>query len=479
MEKMLLSQTAPIYLTPLSLSLYLPLVDQLFLTTRESKLLLGLFPRPQQLTDHHRHPFSLPTQIYLAVFSLCALLTRQVAHGGFQQWCVAAGSVLCFMLLPRALDAFAFTQSPHPPQQKGHHSTSLEDIPGGSPVSNRYLAAIYFAVSVATTTGFGDIIPFDDSERLYMIFGMLFAALIFGYTVGSVSSVYGEIFSATVRKATRSQEVNQYLADINLPPTLARRLRHYFSKHVVKRAAYNEERLLASLSESLKREVILYLKRDIIDSIPFLRNFVVEQHSQLAIQSTDCAPRSPSFPLNSMPHHYVDLNVLYAIVSSVRPLFALPGDYFFHQNDMSHEMFFVVSGRLQLLRKPAADHSLELPPKHSAQPSLLGKRASTVFRHISSMLHISSMQPHTALPFACPAEDIEVGIVEPGGFYGEAELILSKPFAAAGKALTQIEAYTLSRSAARTLIFLYPSFGENLARNILKVREALRTKIEI
>ncbi len=121
---------------------------------------------------------------------------------------------------------------------------------GGSPLpdyplASRYLAALYWAVTTATTTGYGDILPLSDAQRLYTVLGMMLSAIVFGYAVGSVSTVWEEMNAGTSRRARHMSDVSQYVRDRNLPAGLGRRIRHYFSRQVAHKSMFREGEIRA------------------------------------------------------------------------------------------------------------------------------------------------------------------------------------------------------------------------------------------
>jgi hypothetical protein len=281
----------------------------------------------------------------------------------------------------------------------------------------RYLAAMYFSITTATTTGFGDITPTGDVERIYLVFGMILTALFFGYSLGSISSVYEMINASHYRREARTTGFNQYIIDRRLPFSLARRMRHFFNRYVLRRSAYNEELFMSELTDSLRREVTLFLHRDVIDSVPFFRNFI-KQHSEDAISKNSFIS-----PISEC----VDLNLLYQIMISLTPIFALPGEFLAREGEAPREIIFLVSGRVSLTKAtqkepaaPAADGRPPLIPTDSLRrrASMVMQRINSVFERPRAAIHNLSAEP----PLLPEPPQLEIGTVEPGGMFGDAEV---------------------------------------------------------
>jgi CRP-like cAMP-binding protein len=321
---------------------------------------------------------------------------------------------------------------------------------------------MYFAITTATTTGYGDITPYGDSERIFILFAMITTAIFFGYTLGSISSVYEMINASHFRREAKTNALNQYIIEKQLPWSLARRVRNYFHRYILRRSAYDEEEFLSCLTESLRREVIMFLHRDVIDTLPFFKTFV----HQMTLREIERSSFSGHL------EECVDLNLLYEIVTSLTPIYALPGEFLCREGEAPREIIFLVSGRIQLLRKSL----ITSPPIRPPRPqSSLHRRASIIIQRMSSIferpgtIHATTSEPlSTEIPVQA---DSQVGTIEPGGLYGEAEVLLNKPHAATLQAVTLIEAYSLSRENTKHLIHLFPSFGDYLARNLLAFHE--------
>jgi hypothetical protein len=233
------------------------------------------------------------------------------------------------------------------------------------------------------------------------------------------------------RREAKQNSLNQYILEKKLPIGLARRMRHFFHRYVLRRSAYDEDGFLTSLTESLRREVVLFLHRDVIDSLPFFRTFV--------FNSTKLALSNSCFAATRLIE-YIDLNLLHEIVTSLTPIYALPGELLAREGDMPREILFVVSGRIQLLRKTQEPLPVR-PPRHPT--TTLNRRASVLFQRLSSAFErpkkASPLLPQPATPTTpivppsitsesppvVPATMLEqeLGLIEPGGYYGDAEVL--------------------------------------------------------
>jgi Ion channel len=52
-----------------------------------------------------------------------------------------------------------------------------------------YLTAFYFTVTTIVTVGYGDITPYNNAERCFVIFLMLVGVISFSFATGTLSSI--------------------------------------------------------------------------------------------------------------------------------------------------------------------------------------------------------------------------------------------------------------------------------------------------
>jgi voltage-gated potassium channel Kch len=54
--------------------------------------------------------------------------------------------------------------------------------------AKRFTDSIYWTVTTMTSTGYGDILPATDSERIFAAFVMLAGKLLYGFIIGNITS---------------------------------------------------------------------------------------------------------------------------------------------------------------------------------------------------------------------------------------------------------------------------------------------------
>jgi Ion transport protein len=138
-------------------------------------------------------------------------------------------------------------------------------------VTARYIAAIYWAFTTTTTTGFGDIVPVNDGERLYATCTMVIGATVFGYIIGSVSALVRNPNGCQARETERLLAVENFLHERRIIPQLSSAVIKHVEYSITQRSAFNEDALLDMLPPAVRTAVILQGYKDIIPKIALFK----------------------------------------------------------------------------------------------------------------------------------------------------------------------------------------------------------------
>ncbi|CAM9919542.1 unnamed protein product, partial [Heterosigma akashiwo] len=126
-----------------------------------------------------------------------------------------------------------------------------------SDLYSRYVAALYWAFTTMTTVGYGDVLPVSDLERVYATVIMIMGATVFGYIVGSVSTLATNPFGASARQQDKLLKVHHYLDEQKIQTKLRSSVKKHVEYHLSQRSPFDERRLLAQLPADLRRACVL------------------------------------------------------------------------------------------------------------------------------------------------------------------------------------------------------------------------------
>ena len=182
----------------------------------------------------------------------------------------------------------------------------------------QYLYSMYWALTTLTTVGYGDITPANNAERMYAAFALLMGALVFGYLLSSI----GSLFSALDRQAALSEEkmdaIKEYMRWRRLPRSLTVRMRRYYENYYEKKTAFDEAEILHGLTPPLRFEVIQHSLQETIGRIPLFRDRL-----------------DPLFQMELYP--------------LLQPVSVAPREIIYSRGDPSHGVFFLLRGRVEAI----------------------------------------------------------------------------------------------------------------------------------
>ncbi|KRX02666.1 Cyclic nucleotide-binding protein [Pseudocohnilembus persalinus] len=76
-----------------------------------------------------------------------------------------------------------------------------------------YLNSIYFVFISMITIGYGDIIPVNNQEKVFVMFMSIFSTAFFGYSIQKISEIFGDIVSKRKKLENQKYAVQKYLND--------------------------------------------------------------------------------------------------------------------------------------------------------------------------------------------------------------------------------------------------------------------------
>lgn len=142
---------------------------------------------------------------------------------------------------------------------------------------------------------------------------------LFGYLIGNVVTILTKLDADQARYKEHVEHLSIAAKRRGLSKDLQRRVLEYYRHARDEKTGYDESTFLQTLPSSLRTEVALNLKREFIEGIPLFKNASERFKVDVALQLELCV--------------------------------ATPGDYIFKEDDPASNMYFVISGELEVLNK--------------------------------------------------------------------------------------------------------------------------------
>jgi voltage-gated potassium channel len=194
---------------------------------------------------------------------------------------------------------------------------SLRGIPPGADRWTLYLRSLYWCISTITTIGYGDITPANNEQVVYAIVVMIFGVGMYGYVIANISTIIGNLQPARTRYLANMEKLGAFMRSREIPPSMQRRIRDYYGYVWEHRLGYDETSIVQGLPPGLLVEVSLFLKRDIIQKVPFLKGAGEDLIREIALV--------------------------------MQPVIYTPGDTVFHAGEAGADMFFISRGHCEVI----------------------------------------------------------------------------------------------------------------------------------
>ena len=96
------------------------------------------------------------------------------------------------------------------------NNTSWSDSLEGMPCIFRYIDALYFAFTTMITVGFGDIVPKNINEKIYVMNVQLLGCGVFAYVVSAIGNIFQDIAKKTDFFKQQKYEIMDYMLNRNI-----------------------------------------------------------------------------------------------------------------------------------------------------------------------------------------------------------------------------------------------------------------------
>jgi len=84
------------------------------------------------------------------------------------------------------------------------------------PIHTKYIASLYYILTVLATVGYGNILPINEGERIFTIIFMFFAVMIFSYIMGILTYSFSKLNEKTMLIKEREVFFNEMAAAYKL-----------------------------------------------------------------------------------------------------------------------------------------------------------------------------------------------------------------------------------------------------------------------
>ena len=101
------------------------------------------------------------------------------------------------------------------------------ELINGPPKKSVYVTALYFTMTCMTSVGFGNVAAETDNERVFTIFMMIIASLLYATIFGHVTTIIQQMTSATAKYHDMLNNVREFMKLHEVPKALSERVMDY------------------------------------------------------------------------------------------------------------------------------------------------------------------------------------------------------------------------------------------------------------
>eukprot|EP00804_Cyclotella_cryptica_P021886 CCRYP_000852-RA/>CCRYP_000852-RA protein AED:0.03 eAED:0.03 QI:454/0.9/0.90/1/0.7/0.72/11/722/2116 len=135
-----------------------------------------------------------------------------------------------------------------------------------------YITSLYWAYTTMVTTGFGDIVPLYIQETIWCILSMFVGVLITTLSIANLQLLVTNLDASRLNFQQKIELIKKFIHHRKLPAHLQDRMLSFYDYQWAVLKGADEGKFLAELPRTLQQQVTNFMCRDIIASLPILRN---------------------------------------------------------------------------------------------------------------------------------------------------------------------------------------------------------------
>ena len=190
-----------------------------------------------------------------------------------------------------------------------------------------YICSLYFSMSTLFTVGYGDIIPRNNSEKLFLLLTMIVSFIVYTITVSNISNIIKIYEDENVKLSWMQNYIANAKNVYSIDETFYLKLKNFIRFKFISEQ-HNKYLLLNELPSSLKNELSCKVFNRLIILFKFFKPVKIYDEANNLILL------EPEFVVS--------------ILKVITPYKALKNDYLIYQNQIVEEMFLLKSGILSI-----------------------------------------------------------------------------------------------------------------------------------
>lgn len=190
-------------------------------------------------------------------------------------------------------------------------------LPSDTDITTYYIKSFYWALTTLTTIGYGDIVPYDNTGRIFTCFIMIIGVGMYGIVIGNISRMLASADRYKEQSREKINDLLMFMKHYKIPDKLQQAAINHYSHLYSKRLSDNDEKIIADLPHALQLEMQTYMKIKLISSIPVFHGC-----------SHECLKK---------------------VSTHLEQIYSSPGDMIINIGDIGEEMFILSHGNVDVI----------------------------------------------------------------------------------------------------------------------------------